>query len=77
MVLIHHCTQVVSIYPGSIAFKVYTWGPAKCGPYEQVHGLYIGMVVLNIEHTGLVLPGSGLRSDMISIGSIWRHKFAV
>ncbi len=37
MVLIHGW----SLYAGSIAWKVYPWGPVKCGLYKQVV-LYTG-----------------------------------
>ena len=28
------------LYPGSIAWKVYTWGPVKCGLYKQLFFIY-------------------------------------
>ncbi len=45
MILIHRW----SLYVGSITWKVYLWGPVKCGLYKQVAfrgGLTTGIIYL-------------------------------
>ncbi len=42
-----------SLYAGSIAWKIYTWGTVKCGLYKQVV-FRAGLTVL--EYTSLRVP---------------------